>query len=271
MARLYEYADSNNKSGYFLRGATSDSNYTMRATDLGRRLFDRLDYDPGVVNRERGPRIPSQLQWAMYDVGLLTTSGSEPKGAGIDGELDVEDAEITEEIIAKIESFVHEEGGDQTEVRKLAEMLDIEVDRDENKEFWNLPESEMSGVEGFLREYLKGRLNSEKAPHWSLSVDCTRQTFEEIEKGVIEIRVEHLVEDHEKYLHVGYICPEHGFERIATACASEVDWESRRRLEQHRVIVIEAIIDMADELAYYIGGPTADIDLLTHEEMEVFD
>lgn len=36
MARLYEYADSNEDTGYFLSGATpSDDNYTMQVTDLG--------------------------------------------------------------------------------------------------------------------------------------------------------------------------------------------------------------------------------------------
>lgn len=271
MARLYEYADSNDKSGYFLRGGTSDSNYTMRATDLGRRLFDRLDYDPGVVNKERGPRVPPQLQWAMYDAGLLETSGSEPTGAGIDGKYDAEDIEVTEEVIAKIESFIHEEGSDRTEIQELAELLEVEVQAGDSKAIWNLPESDMEVVEEYLQEYLKTRLNPDEAPRWSISVNCTRQTFEEIQKGVIETRIEHLAEQREKYLHVGYMCPEHGFERISTACASEVGWESRRRLEQHRENIIEAVIDMADEFDYYIGEPTADIDFLTHEEMDIFD
>lgn len=271
MARLYEYADSSDKSGYFLRGGSSDGNYTMRATDLGRLLFDWLDYDPGVVNKERGPRIPSQLQWAMYDVGLLKTGDSEPSGAGIDRALNVEDSEITEEIIAKVERFIREEGSHRTEMQQLAELLDIELQSDESEAIWHLPETDMDGVEGYLREYLKTCLNPDDAIRWSVSVNSTRQTFEEIEKTVVEIHIGHLAEECEKYLHVGYFCPEHGFERISTACASKVGWERRRRLEQHRENIIEAVIDMADEFDYYIGEPTADIDLLTHDEMDIFD
>jgi hypothetical protein len=228
MARLYEYADSNEKSGYFLRGATSNSNYTMRVTDLGQRLFDQLDYHPGIVNRERGPRIPSQLQWVMYDVGLLKTSGSEPSGDGINGVIDVEDAEITDTLIAKIESFIREEGNDRSEVQKLAELLEIEAYTDETNAIWSLPEPDMAGIEEYLQEYLKGQLNSDETPHWSVSVNCTRQTFGETDKGVVEVRIEHVAEENEMYIHVGYFCPEHGFERIATACGSEIGWDTRR-------------------------------------------
>jgi hypothetical protein len=42
-------------------------------------------------------------------------------------------------------------------------------------------------------------------------------------------------------------------------------------VNQHRENIIEAVIDMADELDYYIGEPTANIDLLTHDEMGLFD
>lgn len=271
MARLYEYADSNEKSGYFLRGGSSDSNYTMRATELGQQLFDRLDYDPGVVNKERGPRIPPRLQWAMYDVGLLETGGSEPTGSGIDGDLDVEDIEISEERITRIESFIQETGNDRIEVQKLADLLDVELQGGNSEGIWNLAESDREGVEDYLRTYLNALLNPEEASRWSVSVDYTRQTSDEIEKGVLEIHIEHLAEKSEKYYHVGYICPEHGFERISTACASTVDWECRRQLEQHRENIIEAVIDMADEFDYYIGEPTANIDLLTHEEMDIFN
>ena len=66
-------------------------------------------------------------------------------------------------------------------------------------------------------------------------------------------------------------CPEHGFERISAASASSVDWIRRRRLEHHRENIIEAVIDMADELDLYVGEPTADIDLLTHDEFDVFE
>lgn len=121
MALLYEYADSNDKSGYFLRGGSSDGNYTMWATDLGRRLFDRLDYDPGIVKKEHGPRIPSQLQWAMYDAGLFKTGDSKLSGAGIDGKFDAVNTEITEEMIAELEEFVLGEDSDREGIQRFAE------------------------------------------------------------------------------------------------------------------------------------------------------
>ena len=39
----------------------------------------------------------------------------------------------------------------------------------------------------------------------------------------------------------------------------------------HRENIIEAVIDIVDELDLYVGEPTADIDLLTHDEFDVFE
>jgi len=274
MARLYEYADSNDKSGYFLWDGSDEGNVTFQVTPLAERLLDRLGFEPGTVNQQRGPRLPNQLQWALYETGLIYTGGSEPPSvADFDGEIEGadEELEIGEEMLAEIESFIRDAGAESPDVRQLADLLNIEADPGAHGPIWNLPESEMAGVEDYLREYLKARLNPDDGPRWTVSVNCTRDTFEEIEKGVVEIRVEHMAEESEKYFHVGYFCPEHGFERISTVSASSVDWNRRKRLEHHRENIIEAVIDMADELDLYVGEPTADIDLLTHDEFDVFE
>ena len=174
MAKLYQYADSNDKSGYFLRGGSSDDNYTMRATDLGKRLFDRLDYDPGIVNKQRGPRIPSQLQWAMYDVGLLKTGDSEPSGAGIDGQLDVEDAEITEEMMAELEEFVLSEDSDRREVQELAEILDIDPDQGTREPIWEISDEEGRGIANIFETKLEEEICTEDVPDWDISGRTSR-------------------------------------------------------------------------------------------------
>ncbi|WP_141212158.1 hypothetical protein [Halorubrum ezzemoulense] len=74
MANLYEYAPSNSKTGYFLRGRSPTSGYyTLNTTGAANKLFNNLDYTPGRIHHREGDSIPGKLTWRMYQVGLLTT------------------------------------------------------------------------------------------------------------------------------------------------------------------------------------------------------
>ena len=273
MARLYKYKQSSEQSGYFLRGRSEDRNTTFQVSPLAERLFDQLDYEPGIVHERQGPRLPGRLQWALYEVGLISTGdGEESQTDEFEYTLDEDDVEVelTDEMVDTIASFI-DSGSNRDAVEELGELLDVETQTSTPAAMWRLSESKAGGVEDYVREYLKACFNPQKESDWFVGVEYSQETFDEVRKGVLEINVQHWDEDDEKYLHILYFCPEHGFERIATACVSTVDWNKRSQLEQHRENIIEAVIDMADEVDVDIGQPTADIDLLTHEQRDFFD
>lgn len=66
MARLHRYVPSADKSGYYLRGRSPESNTTFQTGRAATLLVDWLDID-------LGDRIPDDLLWKMYDSGLVWT------------------------------------------------------------------------------------------------------------------------------------------------------------------------------------------------------
>lgn len=269
MARLYEYADSNEKTGYFLRGGTSGSNYTMRATDLGKRLFDRLDYEPGIVNRERGPRIPSQLQWAMYDVGLLKTGENEPSGAGFDGDLGVEDAEITVEMMAKIEEFVHFEDPDRTEIRELADILDIEPESDLEDAIWELSKFEGQGLVSIFESAIEERICTEDAPDWSITVRHTPEIPGLEGTTTFHVDVEHPTDGDEIYTHQMYYVADGASDTpgLATMTKAPVNESRRVQIDRQRGGVLEAMTYVPQLAGVYAGDPTEEVTCIILDEV----
>lgn len=269
MARLYEYADSNTKSGYFLRGGSSDGNYTMRVTDLGRRLFDRLDFDPGVVNRERGPRIPTQLHWAMYDAGLLKTGDSEPSGAGIDGEFDVENAEITEEMLAQLEEFVLGGDSDREEIQKLAEIFDIESRDDSLASIWELSKFEGQGIVSMFETKLDVLVCTEDVPDWDISVRHTPEIPGPKGTTTFHIDIEHPKDRDEFYTHqIYYVADENpDTSGLATMTKLPVDVDRRIRIDRQRGRVLEAMSHVPRLAGIYAGDPTVEVNCIILEEV----
>lgn len=78
MANLYEYADSNSKTGYFLRGRSKTSNYyNLQTTPAANQLFSELPYKAGRIPHTEGDSVPGELTWRMYQAGLLETENSD--------------------------------------------------------------------------------------------------------------------------------------------------------------------------------------------------
>lgn len=269
MARLYEYAASNTKSGYFLYGGSSEGNYTMRATDLGRRLFDRLDYDPGIINVERGPRIPSQLQWAMYDVGLLKTGDSEPSGAGIDGHFDVGDAEITEEMIAQLKEFVLGEDSDREEIQELAEILDVDPNDDSFNPIWELSKFEGQGIVNIFESELDELICTENAPDWDIDVRHTPEIPGPEGTTTFHVDVEHPEDRDEVYTHQMYYVADENSDTpgLATMTKVPVDVDRRVRIDRQRGRVLEAMSHVPRLAGIYAGDPTVELDCIILEEV----
>lgn len=269
MARLYEYAASNDNSGYFLRGGSSDGNYTMRTTDLGRRLFDRLDYDPGIVNKERGPRIPSQLQWVMYDVGLLKTGGSEPSGAGIDGKFDAENAEITEEMIAKLEEFILGEDSDREEIQRFAEILDIDPKDDSLTPIWELSKSEGQGIVNIFESKLDEIVCTKDAPNWDIDVRYTPEIPGPEGTTTFHVDIEHPKDGDEVYTHQIYYVADENLDTpgLATMTKVPVDVNRRVRIDWQRGRVLEAMSHVPRLAGIYAGDPTVELNCIILEEV----
>lgn len=269
MARLYEYADSSDKTGYFLRGGTGDSNYTMWATDLGKRLFDRLDYEPGIVNEERGPRIPSQLQWAMYDVGLLKTGDTEPSGAGFDGELDIEDAEITEEMMTNLEEFVFGESADRKEIRKLADILDINPEGDSGDTIWDLSESEGQSIASIFETKIEEAIRTKDEPDWNITVRHTPEIPGPEGTTSFHINVEHPKDKDEVYTHQMYYIADEKSDTpgLTTMTKAPVDESCRVRIDKQRGRVLEAMSHVPRLAGVYAGNPTEEVTCIILEEV----
>lgn len=70
MPTLNRYADSNEKSGYYVRANVGGSNpVTLQTTNTSERILRDNGYSDGST-------VPTKLVWSMYDVDLLRTESS---------------------------------------------------------------------------------------------------------------------------------------------------------------------------------------------------
>lgn len=269
MARLYEYADSNEQTGYFLRGGTNGSNYTMSATNLGEQLFDRLDYDPGTVNVERGPRIPSQLQWAMYNVGLLETGEKDPSGTGFDGQFDVEDGEISEEILIKLEEFVDSEGNDHVEIKNLADLLNINAKANSENGIWELSKFEGQKIVSMFEKKLGNTICTDNTPEWNITVRHTPEIPGPEGTTTFHVDVEHPKDDYEVYTHQMYYVADDVSDTpgITTMTKAPVDDSRRVRIDRQRGKVLEAMSHVPQLAGEHIGSSTKKVTCIILEEV----
>jgi hypothetical protein len=125
MARLYRYSDSSEKSGYYIIG--DSGNATFQVEPVAQRLFKELGYCPPVKTEQQGPRVPSKLQWLLFDIGWIFT-GETDAGSLEHSEVSpqLESAEaLTDEMINEIRQFVEERGG--SGVQELAARLDLDI------------------------------------------------------------------------------------------------------------------------------------------------
>lgn len=269
MARLYEYADSNQKTGYFLRGGTNGGNYTMSVTKLGEQLFDQLDYNPGTVNVERGPRIPSQLQWAMYNVGLLETGENDPSGTGFDDKFDVGDSEITEELLVKLEEFILSEGTDHTKIKELADILDIKAETTSEKGIWELSKFEGQKIVSMFEKKFEKTICTENAPDWNITVRHTPSIPGTEDTTTFHVDIEHPTEEDEIYTHQMYYVADDVSDTpgISTMTKAPVDDSRRVRIDRQRGRVLEAMSHVPYLAGEYTGHSMQDITCIILEEV----
>lgn len=134
MANLYQYASSNDKTGYFLRGRSKNSGYyNLQTTAAANQLFSNLDYEAGRIPHTEGESVPGELTWRMYRAGLLETDNPNSALDTLSGDELKETFEQSEEALSLSEAdlqTIHDfiesySGADSTRVGKLETLIDI--------------------------------------------------------------------------------------------------------------------------------------------------
>lgn len=274
MTRLYQYAPSNQKTGYFLRGATENGHSTFQVTPLAAALFDRLEYRPGTVNQEQGPRIANKLLWGLYEIGLVYTEGQEgPTSITNSMEFDLNEvgAKITDTDLDGIQAFIAENTNEQDKLAHLAKLLDLNYENEAGTTLWHSSDSRLEAITNNLESNITERIKTGNVQDWIVTIDFSNLSHDGTDKTGFGVRIKHIGDVKQQYYHAIYICEAHGIEKIATATNADITWQTRKRIEQHRSEIFEAFIDTAETFDFPIGNPTAEMNLLTHKLDKIFE
>lgn len=155
MARLYRYADSNDKSGYFIIG--DNGNATFQVKPIAKRLLDRLEYHPPIKTERQGPQIPSKLHWLLFDTGWVFTGDSEsgtPESHDVPDQPEAAES-LTDEMVEKIRRFAEDRGGD--DAQELANRLDLNI-TEEQERLATLAREKQSHLEAYASGYMRSCL-----------------------------------------------------------------------------------------------------------------
>lgn len=135
MPILKEYAESNDKDGYYVHAPISgrDHPLPLQTPEVTERIYRKSGYEPTEPGHNGGVQVPNELTWTLYNVGLHWTKSSGPQGnpseLGPDKLRDETGPELTEGDIDTILSFTEEYRGQyQTRVKDLREELGEESD-----------------------------------------------------------------------------------------------------------------------------------------------
>ncbi|WP_254768411.1 hypothetical protein [Salinilacihabitans rarus] len=128
MAVLKEYADSNERDGYYVHARVSGRSHPipLQAPEVTEEIYRQIGYKPTRKGPSGGVQVPKDLTWTLYDVGLHWTEKSGPQGDPSD--LDPDDLRdaagpgLTEGDIAEILDFTQDYRGQyQSRVKNLRE------------------------------------------------------------------------------------------------------------------------------------------------------
>ena len=201
MARLYRYANSSDSDGYFLLGHSGEGNTTIQVSQLAKVLLDELGYQPGVLPDDQGPRLPSSLQWALFEADLIGTGGSDVVGDAEDFSDEIDPSTLSEEDIKTIKEFIEEADTHHQELNSLAEALDIEPTNGQRPSFWDMDKFDLALSADAAAYRAKDVLNTENtdaSQETAVSLSDTRATITFVvvleDGGPAALKVLHTVE-----------------------------------------------------------------------------
>lgn len=286
MSRLYQYANSSSESGLYLLDGFKGNHTTFQVTPIAERLLRHLDYEPGVRNQERGPRIPDELHWGLFEVGWVYTKSSDvtpPTNEAGEIVVEKDGVELTKQVADDLKLFFEQTDDVDDEIDELAEILslDVHINTAERtispstpttqEHIWDIPESRFQDIEEQIKTDVREDRKSEDGASWIINnIEAEISEFDDIEKGVITIETER-THSRKEYLHIAYFCPVHGFERVVTVADEEINWKKRMDLEQHRQEVISSVITATTEENIHLGDSTAELNLRTESDPPLFN
>lgn len=131
MPALKKYTTNSPQSGVYIVANVGGANpVTLQVTQLGRRMFERLGYNPG-------DDVPTRFVWSLYDVGILYTENTlnqDPElpedPAKVFEQLEVPGKLTPEERTELIEWLSEYNGPNASQVNSLRETLEKERSKD---------------------------------------------------------------------------------------------------------------------------------------------
>jgi|GEM_PF-5794396 len=249
MARLYRYVDSNEKSGYFIIG--DDGNATFQLTPVAQRLFEELGYNPPTKTEGQGPQVPPKLHWALYDIGwIFTGDGDAGAPASIEDMTGDGVAEsLTDEMVAEIQQFIEDRGGNNAE--DLAERLDLK----RRDRLCTLDEAKQEALEHYVYGFMEAVLTEEMEIE---SIDVTYLDLgDDPALSSLNIHVEPARDD-PTFRHSIFANEESGIGSIVSATEAPQSWEERGNLDRQRGHLFDAVATASDD-------PNMDLDFTDDE------
>lgn len=273
MSRLYQYADSNDKSGLFLLDGYKGRNTTFQVSPTAEKLLQSLDYEPGIRNRNRGPRIPDELHWGLFEIGWVYTNESgvtPPTNEAGEIVVEADSVEITEEIANSLKSFFEETEAADEDIEELVATLNLDLspsDTTSNKvttssqtTFCDIPDSRCEEIAEEVTKHFEKELNTEE---WDITYVSAGRINDETDQHQIIIKTVHQQGDEVQYFHKAIFYPENGLQTVWTTANIQINWNQRAELENQRGQIIQSIISVTTSEHIDIGEPTSDLTLTT--------
>lgn len=231
MARLYRYADSNKKSGYYIIG--DSGNATFQVEPVAQSLFKELGYHPPVKTEQQGPRVPSKLQWLLFDIGWIFT-GETDAGSLEHREVSsqLESAEVlTDEMTNEIRKFVEERRG--KDVQELATRLDLDITYERQERLATLDEEKYEPLEEYVWGYMEAVLTQiEEESIEAIDVTVLDLSDRDNPRSSLNVIVQ-TVKTEPNFRHTITSSVEEGIS-VVSATGDSQTWGERGRMNRHR-------------------------------------
>jgi hypothetical protein len=276
MAILKKYSEEYHKDGYYVHASISGAKdpITLQASKATLEVYQHLGYHPDQDNGET--RVPKDLTWNLYDVDLHWTEGAGgPKGIEerADVESDEEGPPLTQGHLDQLEILLDDyEGIEKEKIESLLDNLksnaqdlpqpDEEKDTpgplgDLQRKLWYKSDRDLEEIQSTIAGHIEGKLNKDQVSAWDVSANIFEYEPEESpNQALVNLMITHIGDEDDFHAHSMFICEEHGIEHWQAASTYDANWSTRGRLENHRALLVESLIEASNEFGFDIGAPS---------------